>query len=66
MPRFDFSTDEVNAITRFVASLQDPDDAGGAPIGRVGPVAEGAVGLLIGLGLLLLIVRWIGTRAEEL
>jgi ubiquinol-cytochrome c reductase cytochrome c subunit len=65
MPRFDLPKGDVDSIVLYVASLQHPDDRGGAPIGRIGPVAEGAVGLLLGLGVLLLVARWIGTRADE-
>jgi ubiquinol-cytochrome c reductase cytochrome c subunit len=65
MPRFDLSRDEVNSIARYVVYLQHPDDEGGASIGRVGPVAEGAVAIVVGLGLLLFAIRWIGTRSGE-
>jgi len=65
MPRFDFDDEDVNSILRYVLYLQRPEDEGGAPIGRIGPVAEGAVALLAGLGVLLLAVRWIGTRVGE-
>ena len=65
MPRFDLADDEIDAIVRYVRYLQDPSDEGGVPIGRVGPVAEGAIGIVVGLGLLLLISRWIGTRVGE-
>ncbi len=57
-----FSEDEANAIVAYVLYLQDPIDRGGAPIGRIGPVAEGAVGWIVGLGALLLVARVIGTR----
>jgi ubiquinol-cytochrome c reductase cytochrome c subunit len=65
MPRFELTPEEVDAITRYVLYVQSPQDAGGWSIGRVGPVAEGAVGLLVGLGLLLIVIRWIGTSSEE-
>ena len=65
MPRFDFSPKEVDSIVRYVQTFRQPDDAGGFPIGWVGPVAEGAVALLIGLGLLIVVVRWIGTRVGD-
>jgi ubiquinol-cytochrome c reductase cytochrome c subunit len=65
MPRFELTPDEVDAITRYVLYVQSPRDAGGWSIGRVGPVAEGAVGLLVGLGLLLIVIRWIGTSSEQ-
>jgi ubiquinol-cytochrome c reductase cytochrome c subunit len=57
---------QLNTIVRYVAYLKTPDDRGGAPIGRIGPVAEGAVGWIIGLGLLVLFIRWIGTKRGEL
>ena len=59
------SDEEVESIVRYATYLKDPLDAGGAPIGRVGPVAEGAVGWIVGVGGLLLLVRWIGTKAGE-
>lgn len=65
MPRFDLTQEEVDSIVRYVQYLQDPADPGGASIGRIGPVAEGAVGLIVGLGLLLLVGRWIGTRVGQ-
>ena len=60
-----FSEDEVDSIVRYVRYLQDPIDRGGAPIGRIGPVAEGAVGWIVGLGALLLVARVIGTRTGD-
>jgi ubiquinol-cytochrome c reductase cytochrome c subunit len=57
--------EELNSLVRYMLYLKDPSDAGGAPIGRVGPVVEGAVGWLVGLGLLMLVIRWIGTKAGE-
>lgn len=59
------SDQELASLLRYMGYLKDPADEGGAPIGRVGPVVEGAVGWLVGLGLLLLVIRWIGTRAGE-
>ncbi len=65
MPPFDLDEQQVNSIVRYVQYLQDPEDEGGAPIGRIGPVAEGAIGLAVGLVALLLLSRWIGTRTGE-
>lgn len=65
MPRFELGDDDLSSIVRYVVYLQAPIDEGGAPIGRIGPVAEGAVGLAVALGLLLLLVRWIGTRVGD-
>lgn len=65
MPRFELTDEELDSIVRYVQYLGDPVDEGGAPIGRVGPVAEGAIAIVLGLGLLVLAIRWIGTRTGE-
>jgi ubiquinol-cytochrome c reductase cytochrome c subunit len=65
MPSFRFTQDEVDSITRYVQYLQRPDDRGGVAILHIGPVAEGAIALIVGLGLLLVVVRWTGTRTGE-
>jgi len=68
MPDFgpnELSDVQVDSIARYVKYLQQIPDRGGLGLGRIGPVAEGAVGWLVGLGLLLLLVRWIGTSAHE-
>jgi ubiquinol-cytochrome c reductase cytochrome c subunit len=49
-------------LVAFTTSLDRPDDRGGADLGHLGPVAEGAVALVVGLGLLVLSVLWIGER----
>ena len=59
------SDHELESLLQYMGYLKDPADEGGAPIGRVGPVVEGAVGWLVGLGLLVLVIRWIGTKAGE-
>jgi ubiquinol-cytochrome c reductase cytochrome c subunit len=59
------SADDVDAIAAYVQYLRDPSDPGGIAAGHIGPVSEGAVGWLIGLGLLLGVCRWIGTRTGE-
>ncbi len=56
---------DVDAIVGYVDYLQDPEDRGGAPVGRIGPVAEGAVGWLVGIVALLALIRWMGTRTGE-
>ncbi len=65
MPSFgpgSISQDELEDVVRYVRFLADPVDRGGAPLGRVGPIPEGLVAWTVGLGLLLLCARWIGTR----
>jgi ubiquinol-cytochrome c reductase cytochrome c subunit len=54
------STRQVNDIAAYVESLKTrPYNRGGAPIGGKGPVPEGFVAWVIGLGLLVLASRWI-------
>lgn len=55
--------EELAGIVRYVQYLRDPDDRGGLPIGRTGPVPEGAVAWFFGIGAFLAAVAWIGTRA---
>jgi quinol---cytochrome-c reductase cytochrome c subunit len=55
------SPHQVDSIARYVTYLQEPDDPGGFSLGRVGPITEGMVALLIGIPLLLFVT----TRIEE-
>ncbi len=62
MPQFgqrELSDEQVNSIVAYVQYLHAPDHPGGTPLGYTGPVSEGFVALLIGLGALILIIRWI-------
>ena len=68
MPVFNpelINEEELDSVVRYTLYLKKPRDPGGFPIGHIGPVAEGAVGWSLGLGLLVLFIRWIGTRAGE-
>ena len=68
MPVFNedaFDRSDLDAIVAYVEYLKDPEDRGGAGMGRIGPVAEGAVGWILGLGLLLIFIRWIGTKRGD-
>lgn len=68
MPVFDMKTitdDEADAIARYVLYLRDANQRGGGDLGRVGPVAEGAVAWIVGIGALLLLARWIGKTVRE-
>jgi ubiquinol-cytochrome c reductase cytochrome c subunit len=53
---------QVASIVRYVEYLKEPDDRGGHPLGRIGPVPEGFVAWIIGLGAMLAVAYWIGTR----
>jgi ubiquinol-cytochrome c reductase cytochrome c subunit len=68
MPVFDrgtLSDEDVAAIVEYVAALQEPQQQGGLSLGRIGPIAEGAVGWVVGLGILLIVVQAIGTRGQR-
>jgi ubiquinol-cytochrome c reductase cytochrome c subunit len=63
MPRFDPQTldqRQVDSIAGYVGYLQHGGDPGGNGLGRVGPVTEGLVAWVVGLGLLVLVVRRLG------
>ncbi len=65
MPRFGSAalTDhQLNSLVRYVRYLGHPDDRGGNSLWHLGPLAEGAIAIVVGLGLVVLAVRWIGTR----
>ncbi|MHB8191005.1 MAG: cytochrome bc1 complex diheme cytochrome c subunit [Ferrimicrobium sp.] len=67
MPRFGpgtLSNQEVADVVRYVKYLQKPNDRGGIGLGGVGPVAEGFVAIVIGLGSLMVAGYWIGGRAQ--
>ena len=67
MPQFGpdvFTDEQVNSIVAYVEYLHNPESPGGASLGYTGPVAEGFVALLIGLGAMVLAIRWI-TREPE-
>lgn len=66
MPVFDtFDEGEIDSIVRYVEALQSSPNRGGHPLGKLGPFSEGAVAWIIGLGLMMGVIRWIGTRAAE-
>jgi ubiquinol-cytochrome c reductase cytochrome c subunit len=65
MPRFsgNLSDSQVRDVVAYVTEkIQHPSNPGGLGLGGVGPVAEGFIALLIGVGGLALICFWIGDR----
>jgi len=65
MPRFtgNLSDYQVRDIVKFVTTyIQHPQNPGGFGLGGLGPVAEGFVGLALGVGLLALFGFWVGER----
>jgi ubiquinol-cytochrome c reductase cytochrome c subunit len=66
MPSFDTTTipqPELDALVRYVLYLRHPEDPGGQPLNRAGPLIEGFVALVVGLGVLIVVTRFIGTRS---
>jgi ubiquinol-cytochrome c reductase cytochrome c subunit len=56
-------TDEQLAdVIAYIRVLDHADNRGGSPLWHAGPLAEGAVAIVIGLGALLIVTRLIGTR----
>jgi ubiquinol-cytochrome c reductase cytochrome c subunit len=53
---------QLQSLVRYVRYLDHPDNRGGSPLWHLGPLAEGAIAVFVGLGLLVIAVRWIGTR----
>lgn len=66
MPVFDpdaLDDAEVDAIARYVQYLEQPNDRGGVALGRLGPIPEGFLVWVLGMGLLLLVSYAIGKRS---
>jgi len=66
MPRFtgNLTDKQVRDLVAYVTEkIQHPSNPGGFALGGVGPVAEGFVALLFGVGVLTLVAYWIGERA---
>lgn len=55
--------EEKRAIINYVQTLNESADPGGLGIGRAGPVPEGVIIWLVGMGLMLVGVFWIGSKA---
>ena len=56
------SDEGLDDLAAYVEYLHSPEDPGGVPIGRTGPIPEGFVAWLVGIPALLGLVAWIGTR----
>ncbi|CAN5262482.1 cytochrome c [soil metagenome] len=54
------SDEDLDSLVRYTLFLRTAEDPGGLGLGRTGPIVEGFVALLVGLGVTLLIVRSIG------
>jgi ubiquinol-cytochrome c reductase cytochrome c subunit len=66
MPRFgdgQLTVADKKAITYYVKHITSVQSQGGDDLGRYGPVSEGLVIWLVGIGMLVGITLWIGNRA---
>jgi ubiquinol-cytochrome c reductase cytochrome c subunit len=65
MPVFNDTTitpEQKRAIINYVVQTREEPNPGGNGLGRIGPVAEGIVGWLVGLSLLVLAAMWITAK----
>ena len=65
MPVFEeqtLSADDADSIARYLVYLRTTADPGGLAMGRIGPIAEGFVAWLAGVGLLILVCRRVGEK----
>jgi ubiquinol-cytochrome c reductase cytochrome c subunit len=51
------------AIVDYIRTIKTEPNPGGAGLGRVGPVSETVVAWLVGIGGLVLVTMWIGSKA---
>jgi ubiquinol-cytochrome c reductase cytochrome c subunit len=71
MPAFPdtaLSDRDVDAVAGYVRVLQNERgdlDRGGLAMGRIGPFTEGVVAWAIGLALLVVVIRWLGSKAAR-
>ncbi len=67
MPVFDppaYDEEELNSIVAYVETVQELGDPGGFSLGRVGPIPEGFVAIIIGTGATVLAAFLIGRRVH--
>ena len=59
------SSEEKRAIIRYIRELDQEPNPGGFGLGRIGPVAEGAVIWIIGIGALIFLAIWLAGRVHH-
>lgn len=57
------SSEEKRSIINYIQTIDQQADPGGAGIGRMGPVAEGLVIWVVGIGVLMFGIFWMGSKA---
>jgi ubiquinol-cytochrome c reductase cytochrome c subunit len=66
MPAFSdnqLNEEQKRAITNYIQTLKEERDPGGAGIGRLGPLPEGLVIWVVGIGAIMLMILWIGAKS---
>jgi ubiquinol-cytochrome c reductase cytochrome c subunit len=57
--------EDLEAVTAWVMELRDRESPGGISVGRSGPVSEGFIAWLVGLGLLDIVMYLLGEKAGD-
>jgi ubiquinol-cytochrome c reductase cytochrome c subunit len=57
------TSEEKRSIISYVQTIKEQTDPGGAGIGRIGPVGEGLVIWIVGIGVLMFGIFWMGSKA---
>jgi ubiquinol-cytochrome c reductase cytochrome c subunit len=66
MPAFSdnqITPEQKQAITNYIQTLKAERDPGGTGIGRLGPLPEGLVIWVVGIGAIMLMILWIGAKS---
>lgn len=56
--------EEKRDIIAFIKTTEDEPSPGGASLGKLGPVTEGGIGWLVGMGALIGCAVWLGAKAR--
>ncbi|HZO94874.1 MAG TPA: c-type cytochrome [Candidatus Baltobacteraceae bacterium] len=68
MPRFDehaISPRDLDALVAYVQTLHHPQDPGGWSVEASGPVGEGLIAFVVGLGVTILVMRLVGETVKQ-
>ncbi len=57
------TSEEKRSIINYIQTIDQQADPGGAGVGRMGPVAEGLVIWVVGIGVLMFGIFWMGSKA---
>ena len=67
MPVFSDKTltpEEKLSVIKWIKAAEVEPNLGGATMGRIGPVTEGLLAWVLGLGLLIAVAVWLTTKAR--